>query len=29
MPRTAGQRCTTTRRVIAHESIHDALVDRL
>eukprot|EP01031_Cornospumella_fuschlensis_P052147 gene52147-63746_t len=26
---TAGQRCTTTRRVIVHESIHDALVDRL
>ena len=26
---TAGQRCTTTRRVIAHESIHDALVERL
>ncbi|WP_164079098.1 aldehyde dehydrogenase family protein, partial [Stenotrophomonas maltophilia] len=25
----AGQRCTTTRRVIAHESIHDALVERL
>jgi aldehyde dehydrogenase (NAD+) len=26
---TAGQRCTTTRRVIAHASIHDALVARL
>ncbi len=26
---TAGQRCTTTRRVIAHASIHDALADRL
>ena len=26
---TAGQRCTTTRRLIAHASIHDALVDRL
>jgi len=26
---TAGQRCTTTRRVIAHRSIHDALRDRL
>ncbi len=26
---TAGQRCTTTRRVIAHESIHDQLVTRL
>ncbi|WP_431260334.1 L-piperidine-6-carboxylate dehydrogenase [Roseateles chitinivorans] len=26
---TAGQRCTTTRRVIAHESIHDELVARL
>jgi aldehyde dehydrogenase (NAD+) len=26
---TAGQRCTTTRRVIAHESIHDELVSRL
>ena len=26
---TAGQRCTTTRRVIAHASIHDALVERL
>ncbi|OGA98167.1 MAG: aldehyde dehydrogenase [Burkholderiales bacterium RIFCSPHIGHO2_12_FULL_69_20] len=26
---TAGQRCTTTRRVIAHDSIHDALVARL
>jgi len=26
---TAGQRCTTMRRVIAHESIADDLVDRL
>ena len=26
---TAGQRCTTTRRVIAHTSIHDELVARL
>ena len=26
---TAGQRCTTTRRVIAHASVHDALVARL
>jgi aldehyde dehydrogenase (NAD+) len=26
---TAGQRCTTTRRVIAHAGIHDALVQRL
>lgn len=26
---TAGQRCTTTRRLIAHTSIHDALVERL
>ncbi|UDF31570.1 UNVERIFIED_ORG: aldehyde dehydrogenase family protein [Roseateles sp. XES5] len=26
---TAGQRCTTTRRLIAHESIHDELVPRL
>lgn len=26
---TAGQRCTTMRRVIAHESIVDQLVDRL
>lgn len=26
---TAGQRCTTTRRVIAHASIHDDLVARL
>jgi aldehyde dehydrogenase (NAD+) len=26
---TAGQRCTTTRRVIAHESIYDDLVARL
>ncbi|MCV2419798.1 aldehyde dehydrogenase family protein [Paucibacter sp. DJ2R-2] len=26
---TAGQRCTTTRRVIIHESIHDELVARL
>ena len=26
---TAGQRCTSTRRVIVHESIHDELVARL
>lgn len=26
---TAGQRCTSTRRVIAHESIHDELLARL
>lgn len=26
---TAGQRCTSTRRVIVHESIHDHLADRL
>jgi aldehyde dehydrogenase (NAD+) len=26
---TAGQRCTTTRRVIAHASIHDELASRL
>jgi len=26
---TAGQRCTTTRRLIVHASIHDALVERL
>jgi aldehyde dehydrogenase (NAD+) len=26
---TAGQRCTTTRRVIVHETIHDELVARL
>ncbi len=26
---TAGQRCTTTRRVIAHHSIHDELAARL
>jgi aldehyde dehydrogenase (NAD+) len=26
---TAGQRCTTTRRVIAHASVHDALVGKL
>ncbi|GIW73596.1 MAG: aldehyde dehydrogenase [Phycisphaerales bacterium] len=26
---TAGQRCTTTRRLIVHESIADALLDRL
>jgi len=26
---TAGQRCTTTRRLIIHESIADAFVDRL
>ena len=26
---TAGQRCTTTRRLIVHRSIHDAVVDKL
>jgi aldehyde dehydrogenase (NAD+) len=26
---TAGQRCTTTRRLVVHESIADALTDRL
>ena len=26
---TAGQRCTTTRRIIVHESVRDQLVDRL
>jgi len=26
---TAGQRCTSTRRVIAHESIYDELLERL
>ncbi len=26
---TAGQRCTTLRRLIVHESIHDGLVERL
>ncbi len=26
---TAGQRCTSTRRIIAHESIRDQLVERL
>ncbi|KAG9580253.1 hypothetical protein KCV01_g15821, partial [Aureobasidium melanogenum] len=26
---TAGQRCTTTRRLIVHSSIHDAVVDTL
>jgi aldehyde dehydrogenase (NAD+) len=26
---TAGQRCTSTRRLIVHESIHDAMVERL
>ena len=26
---TAGQRCTTTRRLIVHEDVHDALVTRL
>jgi aldehyde dehydrogenase (NAD+) len=26
---TAGQRCTTARRLIVHESIHDRLLDRL
>ena len=26
---TAGQRCTTTRRIIVHESVFDTVVDRL
>ena len=26
---TAGQRCTTTRRLIVHERVHDAVVERL
>jgi aldehyde dehydrogenase (NAD+) len=26
---TAGQRCTTLRRLIVHESLHDAVVERL
>ncbi len=26
---TAGQRCTTTRRLIIHESVYDALVERI
>ncbi len=26
---TAGQRCTSTRRIIVHESIYDKLIDRL
>jgi aldehyde dehydrogenase (NAD+) len=26
---TAGQRCTTTRRIIVHESVHDELVARI
>src|SRR6185295_2617514 len=26
---TAGQRCTSTRRIIVHESVRDALVKRL
>lgn len=26
---TAGQRCTTTRRLIIHESIHDQMIERL
>ena len=26
---TAGQRCTSTRRVFIQDSIHDALLDRL
>ncbi|KAK7086425.1 Alpha-aminoadipic semialdehyde dehydrogenase [Halocaridina rubra] len=26
---TAGQRCTTTRRLILHEKVHDAIVERL
>ena len=27
--RTAGQRCTTLRRLIVHEDLHDLLVNRL
>lgn len=26
---TAGQRCTTTRRLILHEKIHDEVVERM
>lgn len=26
---TAGQRCTTLRRIVVHESLHDQLVDKL
>jgi len=26
---TAGQRCTTLRRLILHENIHDQVVERL
>ena len=26
---TAGQRCTTTRRLLLHESVHDLIVERL
>ena len=26
---TAGQRCTSTRRIIVHESLHDIFIDRL
>ena len=26
---TAGQRCTTLRRLIVHESVYDALVPKL
>ena len=26
---TAGQRCTSVRRLIVHESIHDQVIDRL
>uniref|UniRef100_A0A8C5D132 aldehyde dehydrogenase (NAD(+)) n=1 Tax=Gadus morhua TaxID=8049 RepID=A0A8C5D132_GADMO len=26
---TAGQRCTTTRRLILHESVHDTVVERI
>ena len=26
---TAGQRCTSTRRIIVHESIYDNLIDRV
>jgi acyl-CoA reductase-like NAD-dependent aldehyde dehydrogenase len=26
---TSGQRCTTTRRVILHEAVYDAFVDKI
>ncbi|XP_003974269.1 alpha-aminoadipic semialdehyde dehydrogenase [Takifugu rubripes] len=26
---TAGQRCTTTRRLMLHESVHDAVIERI